>query len=202
MAQKEDIIYSSIPIGDYEEDEEEFKGGDYEEDEEEDEEDEDEEEMLEVDAAFNQWEYVVEQRLREQATAAGPSASMFERSVSGMDLIAMQQDEAHRVIDSIRNFAINHNQDPGDMLDEIYTRMTGLERTRPPHASRSSSPDPRDPDYWAKVADKGKGKAEPDKDKGKGSGKGKGEGRQTFLQDYWTKAAEKGKGDGPRDAGL
>ena len=69
-------------------------------------------------------------------------------------------------------------------------------------ASRSISPDPRNPDYWAKVADKGKGKAEPDKDKGKGSGKGKGEGRQTFLQDYWTKAAEKGKGDGPRDAGL
>ena len=87
--------------------------------------------MLEVDEAFNQWEYVVEQRLREQAEAAGPSASMFEHSVSGMDLIAMQQDEAHRLIDSIRNFAVNHNQDPGDMLDEIYTRMTGLERTRP-----------------------------------------------------------------------
>ena len=75
--------------------------------------------LLEVDEAFNQWEYVVEQRLREQAEAAGPSASMFERSVSGKELLEMQQDEAHQLIDSIRNFAINQNQDPGNMLDEI-----------------------------------------------------------------------------------
>ena len=117
MAQKEDIIYSSIPIGDYEEDEEEFKG----------------------------------------------KGKDFENN-KGMPFTS--------------------------------------EAAKDTDASRSSSPDLRDPDYWAKVADKGKGKAEPDKDKGKGSGKGKGEGRQTFLQDYWTKAAEKGKGDGPRDAGL
>ena len=93
--------------------------------------------LLEADEAINQWEFVVEQRLREQAEAAGPNASMFERSMSGMGLIEMPQDEAHKLIDSIRNFAINHNHDPGNMLDEIYTRMTGLERVRP-----SPSPEP------------------------------------------------------------
>jgi hypothetical protein len=90
------------------------------------------------------------------------------------------------------------------------------EASKDTEAPRSSSPDHRDPDYWAKVADK-----EIHTDiqtyrhtdiqtyrhtyihtyictymHAKESKKNKGEGRQTTLDQFWNKAGEKDKGGG------
>ena len=110
--------------------------------------------MLEVDEALNEWEQVVEKTLFERPAATDPTQGgytdpfLMENSVSGYELLMMQKKEADALLNAVRNFAVKNNQDPGTMLDEMYTQLTGIERmptTPTTAASASSTPAPYTP---------------------------------------------------------